>query len=226
MGYFMHRGEDVFLIIDGGPVGPAHLLAHAHADIFSYELSLANKQVVVDSGVFEYPAGPMRRYVRSTMAHNTVSIDGLDQVECWGSFRVARRFAPHDVSFSTEAGSSIFTGSYSGYADLVGDDILHHRQIKVDETSRTISVRDRVDGYGRHAVESRVHLHPELDVLQKSTKSILHYYAGAFEVEVRSTPNSWEDSWYCPRFGMKLQNKVLVCKTGTLPSQILYQLQY
>ena len=47
-------------------------------------------------------------YVRATAAHSTLSIDGMDQVECWGSFRVARRFAPHDIRFVQSDGKSMF----------------------------------------------------------------------------------------------------------------------
>ena len=88
-------------MVDGGPGGPDHLMAHAHADLFSYELSLFGERFVVDTGVYEYPAGPMRQYVRSTAAHNTASVDGVDQIECWDSFRVARRAAPNDVTWET-----------------------------------------------------------------------------------------------------------------------------
>jgi uncharacterized heparinase superfamily protein len=90
-GYFLFNKDPIYCVIDGAPVGPDHLLAHAHADIFSYELSFEKKKVIVDSGVYEYQKGAMRDYVRSTRAHNTVCIDGVDQVECWDRFRVARR---------------------------------------------------------------------------------------------------------------------------------------
>ena len=85
-GYYIYRDDNIYLIIDGGAIGPNNIPAHAHADIFSYELSINGIQFIVDSGVYEYKAGEMRNYVRSTKAHNTVSIDGKDQAECWGEF--------------------------------------------------------------------------------------------------------------------------------------------
>ena len=69
----------MFLIVDGGPVGPDYLPAHAHADIFSFELSLEGQRFVVDAGVFEYAAGEWRDFARSTAAHNTMTLDDRDQ---------------------------------------------------------------------------------------------------------------------------------------------------
>ena len=47
-GYYIHHDEQVFLAIDGGIVGPDHLMAHAHADVFSYELCLEGLPIVID----------------------------------------------------------------------------------------------------------------------------------------------------------------------------------
>jgi hypothetical protein len=68
-------------ILDVGKPCPDHLPAHAHADLLSYELMVAGCRIVVDSGVYEYTAGPWRDYFRSTRAHNTVEVGGTDQSE-------------------------------------------------------------------------------------------------------------------------------------------------
>ena len=209
-GYFTHRDEAVSLIIDGGPVGPDHLLAHAHADIFSYELAVHGETFVVDSGVFEYPAGPMRAYVRSTEAHNTVCIDGVDQVECWGSFRVARRFAPEAVVFERSDETTLFEGTFGGYARLIGDGLRHHRQVRVEPGRRRITVRDRVEGRGRHRVESRIHLHPSVTVTPEDDGFTLRRGETTCRVVAEAGTVRVTDGWYCPRFGVREKNPVLV----------------
>jgi uncharacterized heparinase superfamily protein len=93
-GYYTYRNNDIYLIADCGKIGPDYLPAHSHADIFNYELSIRGEKVITDSGVYEYASGEMRDYNRSTKAHNTVSVDGADQAEYWGGFRVARRYKP------------------------------------------------------------------------------------------------------------------------------------
>jgi uncharacterized heparinase superfamily protein len=74
-GYFGYRHLGDSMLIDCGPVGPDYQPGHAHCDTLSYELCIDGRKVIVDSGVYEYVAGEMRQYVRSTAAHNTVCVD-------------------------------------------------------------------------------------------------------------------------------------------------------
>src|SRR6185503_19989802 len=80
-----------FLIFDCGPLGPDYQPGHGHSDVLSYELTLHGRRVIVDTGVSSYERGPERYYERSTAAHNTIRVDGSEQAEIWGGFRVGRR---------------------------------------------------------------------------------------------------------------------------------------
>ncbi len=227
-GYFVHDSDSVYLIIDGGVLGADFLLAHAHADIFSFELSIAGKAFIVDSGVYEYQAGEMRDYGRSTAAHNTVCIDGLSQAECWGSFRVARRYPPRQVAFDKGNGKSRFQGQFDGYAKLIGDNLVHHRRITCDEESREIVIADEVTGFGKHRVESRLHLHPEVKVEHQGKQVILERDGVPCTIDVDAPQTlKIEDGWYCPEFGVKLANKVLVCGgEQPLPTRLGYKIAF
>lgn len=226
-GYFVFRGEDVWAMIDGGPAGPEYLMAHAHADMFSYELSLFGNPFVVDSGVFEYERGAMRRYVRSTEAHNTVQIDGIDQIECWHSFRVARREAPRDVEWTNREDGAIFEGQFAGYRSLIGDDIVHHRRVEIDQRSRRFQVRDTVTGEGEHCVESRIHLHPDVQARRDGSRFVLKHGENKCEITVTAGSVRLEVGWHCPRFGVRHRTCTLVIGGRVvLPSQLSYQLQY
>jgi len=226
-GYFVHASDAMWMMIDAGPAGPDYLMAHAHADVFSYELSLFGKRFMVDSGVYEYPAGPMRQYVRSTAAHNTVSVDGADQIECWDSFRVARRAAPHDVAWHVNSGGAQFEGTFSGYADVIGDDISHRRRIQIDEARRTIDVHDSITGGGEHRVKSYVHLHPAVDIERDGEGVLLQRDGKDCRLTVTAGRLRCEKGWYCPRFGVRHRNCVLVIEEdGSLPMELRYRVQY
>ncbi len=84
------RGGDVVLF-DCGACGPDATPAHAHADFLSIEVSVAGKRLIVDPGVPTYTAGPDRSFARSAAAHNGPIVEGVEPLELWGSFRVARR---------------------------------------------------------------------------------------------------------------------------------------
>ncbi len=76
--------------------------------------------MVVDSGVATYEAGPLRAYCRSTRAHNTVEIEGRDQVELWGAFRAGRRCRPREVVWTPQDGAFELSARHDGYRVLPG----------------------------------------------------------------------------------------------------------
>lgn len=226
-GYYVHDDEDLYLVIDAGPVGPDHLPAHAHADIFSYELYLGDTPFIVDTGTYEYEPGPMRDYTRSTRAHNTVCVDGVDQAECWDSFRVARRYAPEDVTMHEHGDVVVFDGTFTGYAHLIGDGIVHRRCIRSSRRHRRVQVTDYVAGDGSHTVTSRLHLHPEVSVRLYEDGIRLASRERAIELSTGDSQVRLEKEWYCPEFGIRKKAPVLVVqKRGRLPLQLRHTIQY
>lgn len=226
-GYFVHRGNGICLIVDGGILGPDYLPAHSHADIFSYELSLFNEKIITDSGVFEYQEGPMRKYVRSTRAHNTVTVDNLDQAECWGSFRLAKRFPPKDVRFSREGLRSSFQGRFEGYSSLIGDGITHERHIDTDEEKGVITVKDIIKGRGKHLAESFIHLNPLSGLIKEENIFIINTGGKRVKIIPESGRLSLEAGWYCDRFGRKQESRVIVLsQNGLLPASLSYRIEF
>ncbi|MEA2571413.1 MAG: hypothetical protein QOI24_3414 [Acidobacteriota bacterium] len=209
-GYAIMRDDRVFLIADFGKPCPDYLPAHAHADMFSYELTLDGKPLVVDSGVFEYEAGQWRDWFRSTRAHNTVEVAGENQSEVWGSFRVARRARPHNVVWLNTADASVIQGEHDGYTRLRPSAI--HRRTIAHLRGVAIVVIDEVTGSGGTRAESRIHLHPDA---QLSTTRLL--IAGARLSE--------GEGWYSERFGERVANRVLTLTAeGEMPLRFVYAL--
>lgn len=226
-GYFIYEDELLYMIWDGGRIAPDYLPAHAHADVFTFELSVSGEKLVVDSGTFQYAAGEMRDYVRSTAAHNTVCVDRTDQAECWGSFRVARRYAPAGVK-AERLGSRIrYEGTFSGYAELIGDNIKHTRIVSIDPHLRELTIDDHITGKGEHLVESWLHLVPGASVIIDGEYATLRYKDVCAEIGATGGRLRTESSWYCPRFGVRFQNTALVLGgSNTLPLHLQYRIRY
>lgn len=74
-GYHVQRAPDRWLVFDCGPIGDG---GHGHYDQLSVEVA-AGRPLLVDPGRYTYADGPDRRWFKGTAAHNTVSVDGLDQ---------------------------------------------------------------------------------------------------------------------------------------------------
>jgi len=206
-GYYGFRDrEDNYFICDAGPIGPDYIPAHAHGDIFSFELSLRGSRVVVDSGVGGYEPGPARDYDRSTRAHNTVEIEGEDQAEFWGSFRVARRGRPREVRHNISKGSFFLESWHDGYRRLPGAPI-HHRSFH-RKLEGIIEVRDRVIAAHPIHVVSRIHLHPKCRIEKCDGDEVMVSHPGGRFLVAFSGPGELEleKSFYSPRFGSRFEN--------------------
>ena len=155
-GYRKIAGEHFECVLDVGAVGPDYIPGHAHADALSFVLYVRGRPVIVDTGTSTYENTPLRHFQRSTRAHNTVEIDGCDQSEVWGAFRVARRARVTDIK-EWEGG---IRASHNGYRRLAGKPI-HTREWRFREDA--LEVHDRIQGHFGEAV-SRFHFHPDFDV--------------------------------------------------------------
>jgi uncharacterized heparinase superfamily protein len=198
-----------YVVCDAAPIEPAYQPGHAHADFFSFELSLAGARAVVDAGVFGYEIDERRAYCRSTRAHNTVEVAGEDSCELWGSFRVARRGRPRDVAFEERAGGFALEGWHDGYARLAG--APRHARRFAWHADGVLLVRDRIDAARPVPVCSRLHLHPECRVEAIGPRAVRAAHAGgAFQVcfagpgELRIEP-----SRHFPAFGVEREGRVL-----------------
>jgi len=188
------RGDH--LIADFGRVCPDYLPAHAHADLFSYELTVGGQAVIVDSGVFEYTKGEWRTWFRSTAAHNTVDVDARDQSEMWGSFRVGRRAHVVRASWNETPEKTTIDGVQDGYAPL-----LHRRVITALHEPRLWLILDRVSGVPGHLARSYIHLHPDHPQLA---------FTPLGPVTVSET-----NGWYSEHFGVKQRHRVITLAAAT-----------
>ncbi|WP_146661234.1 heparinase II/III family protein [Anaerohalosphaera lusitana] len=213
-GYYGWRDkDDNYVICDAGNIGPDYIPGHAHADIFNFELSLGGQRVIIDSGVYDYVESDERRYCRSTAAHNTVEINGLDQCECWGAFRVARRGYPRDIKFQADENGFVLSGNHSGYERVPGGPI-HHRAVHWHESGR-LKICDRITSKRPVHSISHMHLHSECEIVSFNDHEIIvSYPAGQFLINMsKQSVVSIVNSHYCPRFGIKLKSNV-ICMTS------------
>jgi uncharacterized heparinase superfamily protein len=227
-GYFTCRNGQDSIIIDCGSIGPDYQPGHAHCDTLSFELAIDGRRVIVDSGVHDYEPSPARAYARSTKAHNTVVVDGEEQSEIWGVFRVARRAKPLQACLEQRTdGSVLFNGAHDGYTRLAGRPI-HKRTMSYDG-NKIWMIEDLLEGNGHHRMESYLHVHPDYHVVQTETSLQITEKNGngvAIVESVEAGQVRVEKGWYFPEFGLKYQNDVIVFTcSGSLPLGLRYRIR-
>lgn len=220
-GFAILRGNRNFAIIDIGPPSPDYLPAHAHADLFSFELAVDGMRTIVDSGVYEYEAGPWRDYFRSTRAHNTVEIGGTNQSEVWSSFRMARRARLKNVWWSHFDAYVAIQAEHDGYERLSVP--TTHRRTFIAAPSEIVLVIDELFGEGVTDCQNFLHAHPDVDILADSESMwrIGQLRVSAFGIAsslVQRGQYGPLQGWYSERFGVVRANSVLTMKrSGRLP---------
>jgi uncharacterized heparinase superfamily protein len=173
----------------------------------SFELSLGEQRVLVNSGTSQYGTDAERQRQRGTAAHNTVVVNGEDSSEVWAGFRVARRAHVKLHAVTTTPQAVTVEASHDGYRRLPGRN-EHRRRWILDE--RSLLIEDEVSGAFTTA-EAYFHLHPEVGARLEGTQEVLlscrgrswrMVFEGARAVELRS------GTWH-PRFGVAVANRCI-----------------
>lgn len=163
------RGEtpkELLFVGDSGRLGAEPLGAHGHADALSIWLSVGGSPVFVDPGTYLFHGGGMwRNYFRSTAAHNTIRVDGLDQAEILSDFMYKKFYGIIDPHFADIGDTITWSAGHNGYCRLK-DPVIHRRFALYDKRDDGLEIEDVLQCRGRHLVESRFHFHPALSVAQ------------------------------------------------------------
>lgn len=154
-GYRKIKKDRYEMIVDVGNIGPDYIPGHAHSDTFNFELYVDRKPFIVDTGLSTYESNDRRQLERSTKSHNTIEIDGENQSEVWGGFRVAKRAKIIDLKESTDSTIAM----HDGYKRKK---VLHTRQYVTKKEK--ITIIDTLDTKNKHQGVGYIHFHPSINV--------------------------------------------------------------
>jgi hypothetical protein len=158
-GVFVLHTDRTHVVVRCGDVGQNGFGGHAHNDLMSYELSIDDVPLVVDSGTYAYTFDVgARNEFRSTSAHNTVRIDEAEihPIDPARVFEL-RQFARPKVEVCELSRDPIhLTCSHDGYRRLEPP-CLHKRHFSLAVASGELTIRDELLGAGTHRIESYLH---------------------------------------------------------------------
>jgi uncharacterized heparinase superfamily protein len=207
--YIRLQKKDAVAFLDLAKVGPEYLPGHGHADTLTFEFSLFNQRLIVNSGVSCYGLSMERLRQRGTAAHNTVIVNKEDSSEVWGGFRVARRAYPLSPKFHLDKERSLVECSHDGYRRMSGGG-SHHRKWTLEKNF--FEIEDYLPDITKPS-QARFHFHPDITLKISSDLSsgVLIFPNGQnviFKIDVGKAHIELS-SWH-PKFGITIPNKCLV----------------
>lgn len=218
------------LIFDHGPLGMDPCYAHGHADALALVLHVGRREVLVDAGTYSYTGYPTwRKYFRGTRAHNTVTVDGLDQAVQETAFLWAQPFQSRKVRKELlDDGSVMIVSCHDGYRKRLG--VMHWRAVLHQPPSVWL-ICDRLLGGGEHFLELNWHLgvEPVLSAdgyLLHCDNEILHLaLQGGTVATLHHGEKHPISGWRSPHYGVK--ESIFTLQTsyrGTVPHEFFTQI--
>ena len=230
------QADELWCRADHGPHGYLSIAAHAHADALAIEVRVGGVDVLADPGTYCYGADPAwRAYFRSTLAHNTLEVGGVDQsrggrpppLDAAGPGRARAAPAgwtaarwPSGGPPTTATGASARRPSTTGASGWTGE--------HAGWSSRTASTQRRPRLPPGLPPGPRRRLHPRRSVGPSSTWRADHGQRGATLalpdalawrcLEGQTDPPA---GWYSPSFGVRVPSVTLLGSGRVGPGQAL-----
>lgn len=163
--------EVMFFAIPNGAKGKG---SHTHNDKLSFVLRLNGEELLGDSGTGAYTRDwATRNRYRSTAAHNTLVIDGVEQNRISPHrdhlFFLGNEAAVTPIQCKQISDRLVLRASHSGYSEL---QVTHSRQLELSDSG--FAIEDTVEGIGDHDFELNLHISPGWNVeTQRSSGQVL-----------------------------------------------------
>ncbi len=211
-GYYIERSgwgkgktpfeREGFLIFDCGPLGDG---GHGHYDMLNVEIAARGKSLIIDPGRYTYSEHPpnFRHWFKGTAAHNTVCVDGLDQV----AYRRGKPKKPLPQARLIERWSAPGFDFLCGTAQSPCYEVIHTRRIFYIADEYWI-IFDSLAGDRPHRFDLRFHLSPEawgrvhIDGSTVRAPGFTLVFSHGSRLQI-------EPGWFAPLYGVKVNAPVI-----------------
>jgi|GEM_PF-4734621 len=156
-------GDRIALLFDFGPLGLWPNASHGHADALNVQIQLRGRWILADPGTGVYEVNRrVRDSLRGTAAHNTVTVDHLDQTAALDTFKWLRPCSARLLDTFSGTEYDFAAAMHEGYRRL-REPVTHYRAVLFLRPPAHRScwiVIDRLEGAGRHHCALRFHFPP------------------------------------------------------------------
>ena len=227
-GAYIIRSGQSHIFIDCGPLGLGGRGGHGHNDLLSFEAFLDGESVIEEGGCYVYTADfASRNLDRSTSSHNTPLVDGaeINRFLCAGylwNLIADARYEVADFTFRSE--TARFEGRHTGYHRLDGK-VTVSRAITYEAQPGTLSVRDKIEVRGTHAIDVPLHFAPGV-IVTRLGENAIELRKNSARFQVRWIGASWrvtlDKCRIAPSYGVAATGTLLTWHArGELPLELL-----
>ncbi len=213
------KPQELFCLGDAGNLGFLSIAAHGHADALSFTLNIGGVPIIIDPGTYAYHADAYwRNYFRSTKAHNTVTINDLDQSKQEGTFLWTKKAKTKVLGWEQTNDGGILTAEHDGYTFLnkgiLNEGIIHRRRLTLDR--KGLEIVDHLQGVGIHDMEWRLHFSPQCQVNLQEECCIVKWHSGLLiiyldkQIQWSLLKGEMDGGWYSAAFNLKKPITTLV----------------
>jgi hypothetical protein len=198
-------------VFDCGPLGDG---GHGHYDHLAVELWAGGHALVLDAGRYTYADGDdgWRRWFKGTAAHNTVTVDGLDQT----AYRPGKPKDPVSTARLVHRVADERVELLVGTTTSARYETVHTRALALVDGERWV-VHDRLRGDRPHDYAVRWHLAPATDGTVALDRRGDDHVVTAAGVRLRVPQHCGEvvveDGWISPTYGVKHPAPVVVVRS-------------
>ncbi len=129
-GYYALRGHDLFAMIRCGE----HRHRPSQADMLHLDVWHDGHNVLIDPGTYSYnPGEGWADYFSGTQSHNTITVDGCDQMKKGSRFLWTDWVHGKTLEFGPRGSAHVFVGEHYGY-----DPVVHRRFIALRDDTLVI----------------------------------------------------------------------------------------
>ena len=218
-GYYVLRGswtnapyeDGLYLLFDCGPLGFG---SHGHYDLLNFEAAAYGHSLIVDPGRYTYSEDSKdgvnwRRVFKGTAYHNTVVVDGKDQIP----YRIGAPISPKPQAtlrtFATADGFDFI------HAQAVSHEypVVHERMLFFVVPEYWI-LTDRMHGEGSHTYDLHFHLAPRAlgrTILRTGEKSTWVTSPNLLIAQPRSSDiqAAIEEGFVSPEYGVRQEAPIV-----------------
>lgn len=166
-GYYVFSRNKNKLIFDVGSIGYGNLAAHGHSDLLHFTFEVDNFQYIIDSGTYQYSNKyqKWRNYFKGVKAHNTISVNQLDQAFSCGKMIWAKKPVVFDLNIDETETQITCSAAHNGFKKQ-GVNVLHRRSVKCLKEKDLYKIIDKLECKGEYEFSFYLHFNPTLQTVK------------------------------------------------------------